>query len=528
MRIESSAIGRLLNVNIPSRFMREEAITRNIMKKNYLLGIDVGTTGAKALLFSDCGEMIASAYRGYPLITPGIGTSEQRATDWTDAVVEIVREVCANPECAENVRGISLSTQGGTIVPVDENFQPLANAIVWSDARCAGDKSEFDECLGEGYIYKTCGWNLNRGLPAMQLRRMRAERPEIFEKARYFLSVPDFVSAFLTGKPAIDLSNAGINHLCDIKNGKYDPKILKFIGVREDQLAELVPSCHPIGTLTKEAAAKLGLNESVVVSSGAHDQYAVALGAGICAAGDAVIGTGTAWVVTALRDEPDFESGFAQSISATDGKWGAMLSISTGGVCLDWLRKKVLSEKDGTPLDYDTLNALAAERDEPGAGGLKFYPYFNGAGAPESDNACKGTLIGLDLSHDKGHIVRAVMEGVACQIVWALRAMEKRQPMKRLFLAGGATKSAVWTNMIAEIAGKEIHVSEIADLACAGAAMMAGVGCGLFENTEFAAKAIAPGGRAVIPNPVRAEKYKKVFEEYQRGARALRKWYKEV
>ena len=136
------------------------------MKKNYLLGIDVGTTGAKALLFSDCGEMIASAYRGYPLITPGIGASEQRATDWTDAVVEIVREVCANPECAENVRGISLSTQGGTIVPVDENFQPLANAIVWSDARCAGDKGEFDECLGEGYIYKTCGWNLNRGLPA--------------------------------------------------------------------------------------------------------------------------------------------------------------------------------------------------------------------------------------------------------------------------------------------------------------------------------------------------------------------------
>ena len=120
------------------------------------------------------------------------------------------------------------------------------------------------------------------------------------------------------------------------------------------------------------------------------------------------------------------------------------------------------------------------------------------------------------------------MEGVACQIVWALRAMEKRQPMKRLFLAGGATKSAVWTNMIAEIAGQEIHVSEIADLACAGAAMMAGVGCGLFENTEIAAKAIAPGGRAVIPNSVRAEKYKKVFEEYQRGARALRKWYKEV
>lgn len=498
------------------------------MNKNYLLGIDVGTTGAKALLFSDRGERIASAYRGYPLIAPGIGMCEQRATDWTDAVVEIVREVCANPEHAQNVCGISLSTQGGTIVPTDENFQPLANAIVWSDARCAGDKGEFDEFLGKGYVYQTCGWHLNRGLPAMQLKRMRRESPEIFEKARYFLSVPDFVSAFLTGRPAVDLSNAGINHLCAIRNGKYDSRILEFIGVREEQLAELIPSCHPIGTLTKEAAEKLGLNENVVVSSGAHDQYAVALGAGICASGDAVIGTGTAWVVTVLRDEPDFESGFAQSISATDGKWGTMLSISTGGVCLDWLRKQVLNAKDGAPLDYETLNALVAERDEPGARGLKFYPYFNGAGAPESDNACKATLLGLDLSHDRGHVARAVMEGVACQIVWALRAMEKRQPMKRLFLAGGATKSAVWTNMIAEIAGREIHVSEIADLACAGAAMMAGVGCGLFESTEAAAKAIAPGGRVVTPDPERAEQYRRVFDEYQRGARALRELYKEV
>ena len=498
------------------------------MNKNYLLGIDVGTTGAKALLFSDRGERIASAYRGYPLIAPGIGMCEQRATDWTDAVVEIVREVCANPEHAQNVRGISLSTQGGTIVPTDENFQPLANAIVWSDARCAGDKGEFDEFLGKGYVYQTCGWHLNRGLPAMQLKRMRRKAPEIFEKARYFLSVPDFVSAFLTGRPAVDLSNAGINHLCAIRNGKYDSRILEFIGVREEQLAELIPSCHPIGTLTKEAAEKLGLNENVVVSSGAHDQYAVALGAGICASGDAVIGTGTAWVVTVLRDEPDFESGFAQSISATDGKWGTMLSISTGGVCLDWLRKQVLNAKDGAPLDYETLNALVAERDEPGARGLKFYPYFNGAGAPESDNACKATLLGLDLSHDRGHVARAVMEGVACQIVWALRAMEKRQPMKRLFLAGGATKSAVWTNMIAEIAGREIHVSEIADLACAGAAMMAGVGCGLFESTEAAAKAIAPGGRVVTPDPERAEQYRRVFDEYQRGARALRELYKEV
>jgi len=492
---------------------------------NTLLGIDVGTTTTKALLISEEGEVIASASEAYALATPGIGLCEQNAMDWWNALVRTVRRVCDTPERAASVKGISLSTQGGTVVPTDAAFRPLANAIVWSDARCAQDRPVFEAALGADYVYRTCGWKLGRGLPAMELRRMRLDRPELFRSAAYFLTVPDFICARLTGRPAVDLSNAGINHLTNIREGRYDPALLELVGVSEKQLAVHAPSCTPVGQLTREAAEALGLPRSVTVSSGAHDQYAVALGAGICEAGDAVIGTGTAWVVTTLRDEPDFESGFAQSLSATAGKWGSMLSISTGGVCLDWFRRQVAGRAEEA-LDYDTLNALVAQRDEPGAGGVRFYPYFNGAGQPEPDGRCKATLLGLDLSHDRGHIARAVMEGVACQTVWAMRTMAKRQPIGRLCLAGGATKSPVWTQMIAEIADRPLHVSGVADLACAGAAMMAGVGCGLFRDTAEAARRLAPKERLAEPDPQRAEAYRAVFESYQNGARALKELYK--
>lgn len=170
---------------------------------------------------------------------------------------------------------------------------------------------------------------------------------------------------------------------------------------------------------------------------------------------------------------------------------------------------------------------MIAQRDEPGAGGLRFYPYFNGAGNPEPDTVCRATLLGLDLSHDRGQVARAIMEGVTCQTVWALRKLENRQPVNRLVLAGGATKSPAWTRMIAEIAGRPLVVPAVPDLACAGAAMMAGVGCGLFRDTAEAAARIAPGGRTVEPDPSRVKIYEDVFDRYCRGARGLGALYKE-
>ena len=275
--------------------------------EQYLLGIDIGTTGAKALLFSTSGAFLAQAYAAYPLSTPQLGWQEQRAEDWWDAVVQTVRSVCGDPAVARNVISISLSTQGGTFVPVDAHGHALRPAIVWSDSRTQQERDAFLREVGPAEtMYQKTGWPLGLALLAQDIRWMRTHEPELFSKTALFLSVPSFLSYRMTGIAACDLSNAGIDQLCDVRKGCYDEQLLQFAGVRASQLPVLVRSGEPIGHLTPAAAKTLGLETGCVLIAGAHDQYAAALGAGMTHDGDILIGSGTCWVVTMLRSCPDF------------------------------------------------------------------------------------------------------------------------------------------------------------------------------------------------------------------------------
>ena len=489
----------------------------------YVIGIDVGTTGTKSMLFAETGRIVAHAYADYPCQTPQTGRVEQNPEDWWRAVVRTVRAITADPQTAKNVVAISLSLQGGTLVPVDRQYRPLHPAIVWSDNRCERQRRAFAEAFGPDYIYQKTGWHLSAGLNAMQIAWLRENRPELFEKTAMFLSVPDYISLRMTGVAAADISDVGINQLVDIRAGCYDEAILDFIGVRKEQLAQIVPSATPVGRLLKGAAEELGLPRSVLLVAGAHDQYAALLGAGITRTGDMMIGTGTAWVVTALTDEPYFESGFCQSIPAS-GKWGSLISLSTGGVCLDWFKDGVAGTKAG-PLSYAEINEQAPRRDI-NPGGLKFYPYFTGASFPLRAPECKATLVGLDLSHDRIDIARAVMEGVAMQTIWTLDYFRERFPLRAVKLTGGASKSPFWTQMVADIANCPIGVPLVSDLTCVGAGVMAGVGAGLFASCEEGIERFSVEQTQYAPDPVRAQRYAEAFEDYKRCARALPELYR--
>ena len=495
------------------------------MQREYVLGVDIGTTNAKAMLVGADGTILRTQAVGYPLLTPSVGRVEQRAEDWWRALVAAVRAVCADAETARGVRGLALSTQGGTIVPVDASLQATGNAIVWSDHRCGEERKEFAGRFGENWMYERTGWKLGANLPALQIRHMRKNDPEAFRRARWFLSVPDYLAARLTGRPAIDLSNAGINQLADVRAETYCDEILRFAGIEKRCLAEIVPSGRPVGKLTREAAEALGLPQDTIVSSGAHDQYAVALGAGACRRGDAVIGTGTAWVVAALSDAPDFGSGFAQSRAAMDGLWGSMLSIGTGGACLDWFRKRIAGLEDA-PLSYEEINGFLERNPRPRADGPMFFPYFCGAKPPLRDDAVRATLLGVDLSHDRLDVIRAIMEGVACQIVWALEAMKARHPVESLRVAGGATRSPGWMRMLANLAGRPVRVAAAGEPGCFGAAILAGIGCGLFEGAR-AASVLFENDRTVLPDEDCMEEYQTLFKRYKRDARRLSALYSE-
>lgn len=485
----------------------------------YLIGTDIGTTGTKSMLFSEDGELLSHAYAAYSMRTPALDRCEQDAEDWWRAVVETVRTVVKEADAADKVAAISLSLQGGTLVPVDAKLRPLRPAIVWSDNRCATQAKAFAERFGAFYMYEKTGWRLSGGLNAMQIAWLRENEPAVFSATDKFLSVPDYISAKMTGRAAVDISDVGINQLADIRTSAYDSTILDFVGIHEQQLGEIVPSGDVIGRLTGEAKTELGLTGDVVLCAGAHDQYAALLGAGVTEAGDVLIGTGTAWVVTAMTDQPNFESGFAQSVSAMPGKWGSLVSLSTGGLCLDWLRGSIaLGAGEAEKIPYHVLNEQAACRT---AGSVMFFPYFSGTTYPIHDERMKASFVGLDLSHDRYDMARAVIEGVTFQTVWTLEAFERQYGIGRLKMSGGATKSALWTQLVADIAGRPVSIPATPDMACVGAAILAGVGCGVFASPREGYEKLAVNEYTVAPNSQNAVKYEALLSQYKERAQAL-------
>ena len=485
------------------------------------IGVDIGTTGTKSMLISQNGEILGHAYQGYPIMNPIPNRSEQRAEDWWDALVSTVRQLISGKDKTYQVRALSLSLQGGTLVPVDRQLRPLRNAIVWNDMRCTEQSRAFVEQYGESYLYEKTGWPTWDGLCAMQIAWLRKNEPETFAATDRFLSVPDYIAARLTGEAVLDLSDAGINQLADIRTGEYDPAILAFAEIDVTRLGRIQPSATPIGYLTSAAKQELGFTENVLVVTGAHDQYALALGAGLTGAGDTMIGSGTAWAITSLADEPHFETRFDQSVSAVSGKWGSMISLTCGGTCLDWLRNNVaLTLPNTEQIPFSVIDQEAARRD-PGANGLMFFPYFYGAAYPLKQDRCKAAFIGLDRMHDRFDMARAVMEGVSFQIDWALERFRAHLGHGKLCFAGGAAKSALWTQMMADITGECLHIPNVADLSCVGAAMMAAIGYGAFVNAEEAFREMGVGERLVEPDPVRVEQYRELAVTFRTRAQVL-------
>ena len=468
----------------------------------YVLGCDVGTTGTKTVLFSSDGKAVKRAYRSYPTFTDG-GISEQNAADLWTVLCMTVREAVSDVP-PESVGAISLSTQGGTLIPVGKDGEPVRRAIVWSDRSCARERELFlSEIGGNDFLHERTGWRLVYGLPLLQVRRLRDREPDIFRKCTAFLSVHDYISLKLTGRASVDMSNAGINELCDIRTKKYDPALLSFAGISENMLAEPADSGDVIGNLTESAAKALGLTVNTVLAAGAHDQYAASLGAGMTKPGDVLVGSGTSWAVTALTDRPDFSSGLPVSRSAVPGMWGTLTSLSYGGACLDWLRKSVLTPEGETPipykeLDYRCAGAKAAEK------GLFFRPFGEKGGG----------FCGLGPEDDRYSLARAVMEGVTFEAADMLDAFACGDSV---IFSGGASGSRFWTGLLADITGKTVLVPEISDLACVGAGILAGCACGMFSGINDGCRIMTARTERVMPDPESTEMYAAARRKYRKS-----------
>ena len=501
-------------------------------RDNLLLGLDIGTTGTKCLVTDARGRVISEAYQAYATDTPQAGYAEQDAEDWWHAVVSTVRTCAADTPDRQAITAIGLSSQGGSLVPVDAAGLPLRKAIVWLDQRGRKQSQYISGCLPPDYLYLTTGWNAIAGLNAVQILWLRDHEPELFYKTGRFLSTIDFIIGRLTGDPVIDPSNAGITQLFNINDRQWDKRILDLLGISPAQLPRVVESGVIVGTLSKRAAAELGLSDQVAVVSGGHDQYCAALGAGAVNEGDIVLATGTAWVALGVTDQPAFnlQTHAAQSIHTVKGKWGSIQSLSHGGICLEWLRKNLeRPQADGrrpSPEPYREIDAQVMKKmAEPS--NLLFYPYFNGSPAPNADAGNRGAFLGLDLCHDRYDLARAIMEGVAYQAAWMLDSLlpGKSPDLNCLKLLGGATKSSVWPQMMANILNKPVLMPKVTHMACAGAAILAGLATRIYATPLDGYKNQIREETVVCPAPADAAACRISFERYKRLAGSLAAGY---
>lgn len=433
------------------------------------LAIDLGTTGCRSILFDSNLKSIAAEYEEYGLITPKEGYVEQNAESWWEMTLRTAAKAIEKSGISgKEIESISISSQGITIVPVDESLTPLYNAITWLDTRAEDETAQIREDFGEENMFTLTGKRISSSYTLPKLMWMKQNLPHLFDKAHKFLMPMDFLIAKFTGICVTDYSMASGTLMYDLKNFCWSKKILDFYGIDEKKLPRIAVSGSKVGFVLPEVAQRLGLKEDCVVAVGAQDQKCAALGAGL-KDGIMTISLGTAAAITKLWENAETEQnngvgwcGYIEKAAfVTEGV------INTAGTCLRWTRDMLFKGED-----YDTINKEAEKALENGSQ-LFFYPYLAGESSPFFYPESTGVFYGISLSTVRGDFALAVMEGIAFQIRIILEAMQAYGNVHTLILFGGGAKSDLWAQIIADATGMEICITDNPEAAGAGAAMLA-------------------------------------------------------
>ena len=482
---------------------------------NLLMGLDVGTTAAKALLFDLKGNLTNSATYNYDLITPHENWVEQDPKELWDGVVETSKKVLKELNPDDKVRALSISSQAGTTIPVNAEMRPLYNAISWMDYRAEKQAEKVRRKVGAEEVYKITGWELYNGLPLQHIAWLRDSEPEVFKAARYFLFVNDFIVHRLTGKLCMNPSDAGITQLYNIAEGCWDERMAEIASISIEQLSPIRPSGTVIGTLRKEASEDTGLPQSTLVVNGAHDQYCAALATGVLHPGVVMLSCGTAWVTLGVLEKLKLDPKSRLSISShvIPNLWGALRSMGAVGASMEWFIDNVWKSSKSVKRGdlYDEINKGAIQS-EVGSNGLIFLSLTGG-----HLRRRRGTFFGLSLSHSKEDLARAVMEGIAFELSFVLDEIrEAGVKTDQLKMVGGAAESPIWPQIVADVTNIPVILPEVKQAAGCGAAILAGVGSGVYSSMKDGFEAFRSDETDIKPNKDNLSQYKELLEFYKK------------
>ncbi|MBO3831806.1 MAG: hypothetical protein FGF51_00255 [Candidatus Brockarchaeota archaeon] len=489
----------------------------------FILGVDLGTSACKTVVFTLDGRRVASASREYPVIQPQPRWAEQNPLEWWRAVVETIRESLRKGGIRGNqIVGLAVDSQREVVVPIGENGEVLYNGIIWLDRRTEEQTERMRSLLDESMVLRTTGVGINPVFSASKILWLKENLPNIFSKTEVFLFAKDFIIYKLTGERVTDYSIASRTMLFDIRRKKWSTEICSALGIPVDKLPPPRESSIVIGEVSTQASAETSLPRGLPVANGGGDRPCECLGAGVIKEGDVNIGTGTGSTFEAplSRPIPDLRGRVNCCCHVIPGAWEYEASISTTGGALRWFKdvfgEREIDEAERTGRDPYDLITQAASETSLGAEGLFFYPYLAGAFPPRVDGRARAVFFGISLSHSKGHFVRAILEGVAFHYLVVLELLkELGVEIAEASMVGGETKSDFWNQLKADVTGRRIRIPEVEDAAAMGAAMLAGIGTGQYTSVQKAVESTVRTRKVYVPNAENHSAYLKLYEKYE-------------
>lgn len=449
-----------------------------------LLGIDIGTSSVKALLYdSDVAAIQAVASQEYPLSMPQIGYAEQNPQDWWAAAQATVRAVVGQVDQRE-IDAISFSGQMHGLVLLDADKAVLHPAVIWADQRAGAVLDDLVATVGEDAYIATTGTRPAAGFFGPTLLWFKQQRPQLLERAAHALLPKDYLRWCMTGEIATDVSDAAGTGLFDITRRQWANEVIAHALLPQNILPPILQSWEVAGELTRDAAAALGLKPGIPVVAGCADQPAQALGNGIVMPGVAsvTLGSGGQVFVPLGTAQPQVGDGRIHIFNHAAPGYYALGAILSAGLSLRWLRDLFGLSEDSSAYEQLADEALSVSA---GAEGLLFLPYLNGERTPHFDSCARGGFIGLSARHTRAHMTRAVMEGVAFAMRQALEIAEAQgDPAATLVGSGGGVESKIWRQILTDVLGRPLRKSLAREQASTGAALLAGVGIGALDTSS--------------------------------------------
>lgn len=488
---------------------------------SYLLGIDIGTTNTKAVVYDPSrGQVVAVASR--PTVThhPRPEWSEYDPAELWRGVVEVVREAAAGR--AADIRAVGVASMAEAGVPIDGQGRYLYPIICWHDPRSEPQSRRWHEWLGAQRVFEITGQPIQVKFTVNKLLWLKDHAPEVWRAMRKWLCIQDFALWKLTGAYATDYTVASRTMAFDQRARTWSEEILCRVGLPADVFADLRPSGTAVGRVTREAAAETGLVEGTVVATGGHDHLCGAFAAGTLGPGTLLNSLGTAEACLLLTDDyrPDerlLRGGYSHYAYVVPGSYVLTFSLSASGGLLDWFVRQLAPEAAAAGADrrlaFDTLLA-AAETVAPGSEGLFWLPHLNGSGSPWFDELSRASMIGLMPAHSRAHMVRALLEGLS---YWMRENLDTLVEVAgapasgEVVAIGGGSRAALWMQIKADVTGRPVRVAQVPEAVAVGAALLAGLGAGVFKSHAEAAGTVVQASTVYQPDPARGAAYQSYY-----------------